>query len=104
MLTEAIGTSSSRSSPNFPRSGLLERIVSSADLAALLGRCRNSRSRGGFLRSLGGNLLHGLPCSLHRRFLGNGFLGGGWLLGLGRLLRCRPFRRPTLRVKGQSHR
>src|ERR1035437_9583452 len=64
-------------------------------LWALLGRCRNSRSRGGFLRSLGGNLLHGLLCSLHRRFLGS-LIGGGWLLGLGRLLRLRPFRRPPL--------
>src|ERR1035437_6034916 len=49
-------------------------------LWALRGRCRNSRrSRGGFLRSLGSNLLRGLPGSLHRRFL-----RGGWLSGLGR--------------------
>src|ERR1039458_2596731 len=54
-------------------------------LWALRGRCRNSRrSRGGFLRSLGSNLLRGLPGSLHRRFLRYGFLGGGCLLGLGR--------------------
>ena len=54
-------------------------------LWALRGRCRNSRrSRGGFLRSLGSNLLRGLPGSLHRRFLRSGFLGGGWLSGLGR--------------------
>src|ERR1019366_7235405 len=54
-------------------------------LWALRGRCRNSRrSRGGFLRSLGSNLLRGLPGSLHRRFLRSGFLGGGCLLGLGR--------------------
>src|ERR1035437_9674724 len=53
-------------------------------LWALRGCHWDSRSRGGFLRSLGGNLLRGLPCSLHRRFLRSGFLGGGWLSGLGR--------------------
>src|ERR1035437_4128171 len=41
-----------------------------------------------------------LPLSIYRRFLRSGslgsLLGGGWLLSLGRLLRCRPFRRPTL--------